>query len=84
MYSCITGELLKAEIVPFEYWRSSLELPVLFDQASQALFASHSTARYVVEIGPHSALAGPIRQITMMRKGVRMANPDIGLALVPD
>jgi acyl transferase domain-containing protein len=65
MYSCITGELLKAEIVPFEYWRSSLELPVLFDQASQALFASHSTARYVVEIGPHSALAGPIRQITM-------------------
>ena len=64
LYSCITGELLEKDDVPFSHWRSNLELPVLFNQAFQLLLASHPTTNHVVEVGPHNALAGPIRQIT--------------------
>jgi acyl transferase domain-containing protein len=64
LYSCITGELFEFNEIPFSHWRANLELPVLFDQASRLLLASQPTVNYFVEIGPHGALAGPIRQIT--------------------
>lgn len=64
LYSCITGELLEEDEIPFSHWRANLESPVLFDQATRLLLASQPTINYFVEIGPHSALAGPIRQIT--------------------
>lgn len=63
LYSCITGRLLEMETMPFSHWRSNLELPVLFDQAARALVNSHPTTGYLVEIGPHNALAGPVKQI---------------------
>ncbi|KAH8807730.1 fatty acid synthase [Xylogone sp. PMI_703] len=63
LYSSITGELLGLDMIPFSHWRSNLELPVLFNQASQVLIASHPTANCFIEIGPHSALAGPVKQI---------------------
>lgn len=45
------------------YWRQNLELPVLFDPATQALLSQLPQDSVLVEIGPHSALAGPLRQI---------------------
>lgn len=64
MYSCITGKLIAEDKIPFNHWRMNLELPVLFDQATQLLLASQPAVNHLIEIGPHSALAGPIRQIT--------------------
>ncbi|EFQ96831.1 fatty acid synthase S-acetyltransferase [Nannizzia gypsea CBS 118893] len=44
------------------YWRSNLESPVLFSGAVQSILqASRKTA--FLEIGPHGALSGPLRQI---------------------
>lgn len=64
MYSCITGEVLNSQHnVGIDYWRRNLESPVLFDQAVRKLITSHRQVTHLVEIGPHSALAGPIRQI---------------------
>lgn len=44
-----------------EYWVKNLVSPVLFPQALEEAFR-HSQIDTIVEIGPHSALAGPIKQ----------------------
>ncbi|KAF4945826.1 hypothetical protein FGADI_11645 [Fusarium gaditjirri] len=43
------------------YWTENLVSPVLFKGAIQTALQSHDNLTFV-EIGPHSALAGPIRQ----------------------
>jgi acyl transferase domain-containing protein len=63
MYSCIDGEVLQSDQVGIKYWRRNLESPVLFDKAVVMLLDSHPEVTHVVEIGVHSALAGPIKQI---------------------
>jgi acyl transferase domain-containing protein len=48
------------------YWQSSYDNPVLFNTVMQKMILSRSSNAaplMLVEIGPHSALAGPIRQI---------------------
>lgn len=50
--------------IDVSYWRYNLESPVLFNSAAKQLLRTMGTEnRTVVEIGPHSALAGPLRQI---------------------
>jgi len=44
-----------------QYWRDNLELPVQFDSATKRLLASGKY--HLVEIGPHSTLKGPLKQI---------------------
>lgn len=44
------------------YWRSNLESPVLFNEAVNAMLGSINID-IIAEIGPHSALQGPLRQI---------------------
>lgn len=44
------------------YWRQNLEQPVQFCSATERL-VTHSEKVHLVEIGPHSALKGPIAQI---------------------
>lgn len=63
MYSSITGGLFEQDIIPFTHWQGNLQLPVLFNEASQILLNSHPAINCLVELGPHKALAGPIRQI---------------------
>lgn len=63
MYSCITGEKVTSRDVGIEYWAKNISAPVLFDQALQRLLTSETAVNHVIEIGPHSALSGPIRQI---------------------
>ncbi|KAF1843632.1 polyketide synthase [Cucurbitaria berberidis CBS 394.84] len=66
-FSSVTGHLLRQEkdfTLGSKYWRANLESPVLFKDAVEAV-AKHSVGKNAVylEIGPHSALAGPLRQI---------------------
>ena len=48
------------ESVDVRYWRKNLESPVMF---SQAVTSIAETTDILIEIGPHAALRGPIRQI---------------------
>ncbi|KAM7206563.1 hypothetical protein V8F20_002689 [Naviculisporaceae sp. PSN 640] len=72
-YSSVTGEQVLRDGVddPFgpKYWVQNLTSPVLFSTAMSNLSTSaisinsKSQSLTVLEIGPHSTLAGPIRQI---------------------
>jgi acyl transferase domain-containing protein len=62
MFSSVTGKKV-ADQIPLEYWRRNLESPVLFSQALQDLLANMPEVNTLVEIGPHSALGGPIKEI---------------------
>ncbi|KAI0377764.1 putative polyketide synthase [Hypomontagnella monticulosa] len=57
-------QLYKAEDFGAHYWRQNLESPVWFNQGFTSLLESDigKDAIYL-EAGPHSALAGPIKQI---------------------
>lgn len=57
-------QLHKAEDFGSHYWRQNLESPVWFNQGFTSLLESDvgKDAIYL-EVGPHSALAGPIKQI---------------------
>lgn len=62
--SSVTGEILsEAQDFRAEYWQRNLENPVLFRQAVSRLLQAPLTARVHLEVGPHSALAGPLKQI---------------------
>jgi SAM-dependent methyltransferase len=63
-YSSVTGELVnqKGFLGP-KYWRANLESPVRFSTAVSALLEGSSGDQVFLEIGPHSALQGPLRQI---------------------
>ncbi|KAI8631178.1 hypothetical protein F5Y19DRAFT_463515 [Xylariaceae sp. FL1651] len=62
--SSVTGEL-KLHFQPGpKYWRENLESPVRFTQAVTRMTEIESLGiNHIIEIGPHSALAGPIRQL---------------------
>ncbi|KAI0836869.1 putative polyketide synthase [Hypoxylon sp. FL0890] len=70
MISSVTGELIEGESLPFGYWSSNLVQRVLFNTAvkrmgSDELFGDVTN---IIEIGPHSALAGPFKQIMVSNK----------------
>lgn len=59
-------ELLDGDIFGPRYWQKNLESPVLFKDAVSSLLdhtLSTSETLAFLEIGPHGALAGPLRQI---------------------
>lgn len=70
-FSSVTGGRLdlasiKNQTNPFgpDYWQSNLERPVLFKAAVTSILHSEDMPNAVLlELGPHSALAGPLRQI---------------------
>ncbi|KAI8626908.1 acyl transferase domain-containing protein [Xylariaceae sp. FL1651] len=63
-FSTVTGDLLSEGALDARYWRRNLESPVLF-RAAVSRIAQHELGQNAlfVEIGPHSALAGPLLQI---------------------
>ncbi|KAI0008838.1 hypothetical protein F4779DRAFT_628218 [Xylariaceae sp. FL0662B] len=64
-FSSVTGDLLSEKTaLDARYWRSNLECPVLFRSAVSRI-AQHALGQNAlfVEVGPHSALAGPLLQI---------------------
>ena len=63
-FSTVTGNpMLNFRDMGPSYWRSNLESPVLFNSASSTILSEISQDKLFLEIGPHSALAGPLRQI---------------------
>lgn len=63
-FSTVTGEaILDSKQLRPSYWRRNLESPVLFHSATQAVLDRFSQESIFLEIGPRSALAGPLRQI---------------------
>ncbi|KAJ4293186.1 hypothetical protein N0V90_008468 [Kalmusia sp. IMI 367209] len=66
MVSSVTNAIIPVDTVLDEtYWSLNLLNPVLFNQAYQTIATSPQIAdvNMFIEIGPHSALAGPIKQI---------------------
>jgi len=63
MISSVTGMLVNEEVSSSAYWTANLVSPVLFYQAFKEMMAMNPSINAVIEIGPHSALSGPIRQI---------------------
>ena len=66
MVSSVTNQKLEeGSVIDEEYWCKNLISPVLFNQAVQTIATDEalSAVDLLVEIGPHSALSGPIRQI---------------------
>ncbi|KAI1131714.1 putative polyketide synthase [Nemania abortiva] len=63
-YSSVTGKRLTGvgKLGP-AYWRSNMESPVLFNSALRAVLMSEKQRIVLIEIGPHPALSGPVRQI---------------------
>jgi len=64
-FSSVTGKLLGGErTIGPQYWQDNLESPVRFREAVTAIL-NHEVGKNAVflEVGPHSALAGPLRQI---------------------
>ena len=62
-FSSKIGGIYPEEKIDGRYWRSNLESPVLFHQAITSLVET-SSVDVLLEIGPHTALKGPIRQIS--------------------
>jgi acyl transferase domain-containing protein len=63
LYSCVTSEVVtdSAVLAP-EYWGNNLTSPVKFHSAISRLLQDQGPTIFL-EIGPHSTLAGPLRQI---------------------
>jgi acyl transferase domain-containing protein/NADPH:quinone reductase-like Zn-dependent oxidoreductase len=64
-FSSVTGKRYESPgTFTASYWRSNLESPVLFHTAVRNIIHAEDLKNpLLVEIGPHSALAGPLRQI---------------------
>lgn len=63
MFSSTTGKILHSAPGP-EYWVQNMVSPVLFSQATgQMIKSQEELVDIVIEIGPSSALAGPVHQI---------------------
>ncbi|PYI00201.1 hypothetical protein BO71DRAFT_455104 [Aspergillus ellipticus CBS 707.79] len=63
MYSSLSGTIISdPSILSAGYWRRNLESPVRFNTAIQRILQDDEQAKLFLEIGPHSALSGPIRQ----------------------
>ncbi|KAI0877791.1 hypothetical protein GGS24DRAFT_487640 [Hypoxylon argillaceum] len=62
-FSTVTGNMALGESLDAAYWRSNLESPVLFNTGVKQLLEFQGLGSVLIEIGPHSALSGPLRQI---------------------
>ncbi|KAJ6199405.1 LOW QUALITY PROTEIN: polyketide synthase [Bipolaris maydis] len=67
-FSTVTGLLLPdSERIDAQYFRRNLESPVLFLQALDSLLTGSKDSAHrnlcFLEVGPHSTLSGPLRQI---------------------
>lgn len=63
MYSSVTGQIiLDPKQFNAKYWAQNLVSPVLFWGAAESIMEDQARS-FFLEIGPHSALAGPLRDI---------------------
>ncbi|KAI1302455.1 hypothetical protein F5Y03DRAFT_407817 [Xylaria venustula] len=62
-FSSVYGHAAPWSVLSSKYWRQNLESPVLFHQGVSELVAQ-APVDVLLEIGPHSALQGPLRQLS--------------------
>ena len=69
MISTVTGTPVQECCMDLDYWSANLRQRVLFDSAIQYLGTNNhlEQVNLIIEIGPHSALAGPFKQICTAR-----------------
>ncbi|KAH7110764.1 hypothetical protein EDB81DRAFT_831591 [Dactylonectria macrodidyma] len=65
-FSSVTGKLIDDEVSKPPYWITNLTSPVRFSLAVSNLMALNKNGVFL-EIGPHSTLVGPLRQICASR-----------------
>ncbi|PVI03918.1 ketoacyl-synt-domain-containing protein [Periconia macrospinosa] len=64
MISSVTGKLVvDKEVCNPTYWLQNMVSPVLFSPAVKVMCGSESAVDHLVELGPHAALGGPLREI---------------------
>ncbi|KAI0384272.1 putative polyketide synthase [Hypomontagnella monticulosa] len=70
MVSSVTGQIIEGDTLPVGYWSANLCQRVLFDTAVKVLGSGNDfkDVGLVLELGPHSALAGPFKQICATAK----------------
>lgn len=61
-YSSLHGKKVEGDVLDASYWVDNLTKPVLFSTSLRELCIG-STPDILVEVGPHSALEGPVKQI---------------------
>ncbi|KAI5866390.1 hypothetical protein GGS23DRAFT_556890 [Durotheca rogersii] len=66
--SPVTGGVITLDTLTPEHWALNLLRPVRFSEAFESMYSSDANVDTVVEVGAHSTLAGPIRQILNGRK----------------
>ncbi|THC90671.1 hypothetical protein EYZ11_009864 [Aspergillus tanneri] len=68
MFSSVTGE--KQEWSPdIEYWKNNMTSPVRFEDAICNMISAKASVDFLIEIGPHGTLKGPIAQIQSALEG---------------
>ncbi|KAJ6131201.1 hypothetical protein N7523_001661 [Penicillium sp. IBT 18751x] len=68
LYSTVTGSLISdPSTLNAAYWRNNLRSTVLFNGAVQTLMREAPGPRLFIEIGPHSTLSSPLRQILRLQ-----------------
>lgn len=80
-YSTVAGDLLPctSQLSSAGYWRENLELPVRFSTAVNAVLQKYTKDVVFLEIGPHAALRGPLRQIFQQARATSSKSPPIHL-----
>ena len=63
MISTVFNDFVDHKALGPSYWAANLTNPVLFNQAVNRITSEITDVDLFVEIGPHPALAGPLRQI---------------------
>lgn len=76
-YSTVTGERIDGSELNQSYWVRNLLSRVSFSQGMQSLLSGDESVKTLVEVGPHSVLQGPIREI------VRDHSPGKNIQYIP-
>lgn len=63
MISTVTGLPITDSMLTPSYWVDNLLSPVKFDQGIRRILKDKGTVDLLIEIGPHAALQGPLKQI---------------------
>ena len=63
MYSSVYGRSVDASEYAPTYWKQNMTSTVKFCAALEECIAVHPNAASIIEIGPHSALKGPVQEI---------------------
>ncbi|KAI2617417.1 putative polyketide synthase [Hypoxylon sp. NC1633] len=75
MVSSVTNKVIpEMTVLDHTYWSANLRSPVLFNQAVQTILTSKDfeDVDLLIEIGPHSAMSGPIKQIKAELKAEKL------------